>query len=213
MGEGSMSNSGPKIIAMANTLTIILVILSILSGIATGVAIGNTGDGIGFTVGLITTAIGCVLAWVSHLLLAGFGELVQNTHEILNIAKGQMAQDATLISSDKNNIQNAYQEQTELQQSNPISDTEKEHIYQNIRVKLDGVKKRRDPKECKAIMSDLEQLAGYNYKDSLLILRQSFTPLIDKVMFGLVRCPICNFSQSKEHEECSKCGILFLSED
>ena len=36
---------------------------------------------------MIVAAIGCLIAWLSNLLLAGFGELVLNTHVLLAIAE------------------------------------------------------------------------------------------------------------------------------
>ena len=83
------NDTGKKILTMANVLTVISIILSLIIGIGAGVLVGG---GIGFGIAIIIIAVGCVLAWVSNLVLAGFGELVSNTHEILKIAKTQIPQ-------------------------------------------------------------------------------------------------------------------------
>ena len=81
-------NTGVKILAMAKVLAVLMMIISIVSGIATGLF---TGGSEGFFIGLTVIAIGCLFAWLSNLVLAGFGELVANTHEMLNIMKSGSA--------------------------------------------------------------------------------------------------------------------------
>ena len=94
-------NTGKKIVAMANIFTVILIIGSIIAGVAVWDAVANNGDAVGdngdaagndiagIYSGIGTAIIGFVLAWVSNLFLTGFGELVLNSHETLAIAKGE----------------------------------------------------------------------------------------------------------------------------
>ena len=102
------NNSGQKIISMATILTVISVVVSIVIGIGLWVGIAELADGVvGFFVGLIVAAIGCVIAWVLNLLLAGFGELVSDTHELLSIAKKEAGAEKTAPSGSRNVTQSA----------------------------------------------------------------------------------------------------------
>ena len=80
-------NTGKKIVAMANIFAGIMFIGSIIAGVAVWDAAGDDIAGIYYGIG--TAVIGFVIAWVSNLLLAGFGELILNSHESLAIAKGE----------------------------------------------------------------------------------------------------------------------------
>ena len=83
-------NTGPKIIAVANIITGICIVLSILSGIILLIMSASTGSGIiGVLIALLVAGFGCVIAWVSNLLIAGFGELVSNSHAILVAVTGR----------------------------------------------------------------------------------------------------------------------------
>jgi len=87
-------NTGPKIVALANIIAGITIALFAISGIAIWVLLGSMENvGLGFFAFLIIAAVGGFLAWVSNLLLAGFGELITNTHTIAsaNIPKVQVS--------------------------------------------------------------------------------------------------------------------------
>ena len=97
-------NTGSKIIAMANGLTTALFVISIIFGVMIGQLIGTVmySSGAGFFAGFIFSGIGVVLAWISNLLLAGFGELMSNTHELLLIVR--KASSESFINVDNGNM-------------------------------------------------------------------------------------------------------------
>jgi len=81
-------NTGSKIIALANIIAVIGMILAVFIGIISAVIIGSEyGGGFGFLALLSISGIGCGMAWLSSLLLAGLGELISNTSEMLSVAK------------------------------------------------------------------------------------------------------------------------------
>jgi len=82
-------NVGSKIVAMATVDTIIGMIASVVLGIWVGFIL--IGGFWGFIVFLLVTALGCFLAWVINLVLAGFGELVSSANA-LNATVQQMQQ-------------------------------------------------------------------------------------------------------------------------
>ena len=88
-----MHNTGRKILALARIVAIIMIVGAIIAGITTGIAIGGSlnNGAIGFFAGLVTAVLGSLSAWLLNLLLTGFGELVSNSHELLDIAKKSYA--------------------------------------------------------------------------------------------------------------------------
>ena|GEM_PF-3604072 len=78
-------NTGKKILSLARVLTILMMVLVILTGIIMGVSTRNGALGLG--VAILVIGIGCLFAWLSNLLLAGFGELVSNSYELLQFVK------------------------------------------------------------------------------------------------------------------------------
>lgn len=77
-------NSGAKVKGLASFFAGLGMVGSIIVGVVT--MIGGRGFG-GFLGGVMVAAVGCLCAWLSGLVLAAFGELVQNTYEILQILK------------------------------------------------------------------------------------------------------------------------------
>ena len=65
------ANAGGKIKAVAQVLTWIGIIGSVIGGIAL--------ISMNFIAGLLTAGVGSLLSWVSALALYGFGELVENS--------------------------------------------------------------------------------------------------------------------------------------
>lgn len=72
------ANAGGKIKAVAQVLTWIGIIGSVIGGIS---LISTS-----FIAGLLTAGIGSLLSWVSALALYGFGELVENSDIRTNLA-------------------------------------------------------------------------------------------------------------------------------
>lgn len=76
--KGMFANAGGKIKAVAQVLTWIGIIGSVIGGIS---LISTS-----FIAGLLTAGIGSLLSWVSALALYGFGELVENSDIRTNLA-------------------------------------------------------------------------------------------------------------------------------
>lgn len=76
--KGMFANVGGKIKAVAQVVTWIGIIGSVIGGIA----LISTN----FIVGLLTAGVGSLLSWVSALALYGFGELVENSDISTNLA-------------------------------------------------------------------------------------------------------------------------------
>lgn len=69
-------NSGAKVKGLATTITTLVMIGSILFGLIIIVASKS------FLTGLIFAVVGCFIGWLSGLMLAAFGELVENSYHI-----------------------------------------------------------------------------------------------------------------------------------
>lgn len=78
------NNSGAKVKGLASFFAGLGMVCSIIAGIVT--MIGGRGFG-GFLGGVIVAAVGCLGAWLGGLMMAAFGELVQNSYEILQLLK------------------------------------------------------------------------------------------------------------------------------
>lgn len=76
--KGMFANAGGKIKAVAQVLTWIGIIGSVIGGIAL--------ISMNFIAGLLTAGVGSLLSWVSALALYGFGELVENSDIRTNLA-------------------------------------------------------------------------------------------------------------------------------
>ena len=133
-------NTGKKILAMAKTLVIISIIIAVILGVIVGVFLGSAvSDVAGFFAALFIIAIGCTVAWVSNLLLAGFGELVSNTLEILGVLKGigKMGEFDTEQSKphvNKELITPQMQQQTQIEAVKSIDDADLESKLQQSRI-------------------------------------------------------------------------------
>jgi len=78
------SDVGKKILTMASAFMIISILGFAIIGIYLWIGIGGMS---GFMFFLLILCIGIAIAWMLNLLLAGFGELISNTHELLTIVK------------------------------------------------------------------------------------------------------------------------------
>ncbi|MCL2628575.1 MAG: PDZ domain-containing protein [Oscillospiraceae bacterium] len=74
-------NAGKKILYLAQILTIIMAVAAFIIGLVMAAASNNFLVFLGIAIG------GSFFAWLSNLVLAGFGELIENTHELLKIAR------------------------------------------------------------------------------------------------------------------------------
>ena len=73
-------NTGSKIKKFANTLMTISCVLTLVIAIGVFIVmVGASVGGLGFFVAIIICAIGFLASWLSYLLLAGFGELIEET--------------------------------------------------------------------------------------------------------------------------------------
>lgn len=67
-------NAGAKVKGLATTIAIIMMVIFGFAGLITMFE--------NFFVGLVTILVGCLSAWLIGLMLAAFGELVENTYYI-----------------------------------------------------------------------------------------------------------------------------------
>lgn len=74
-------NIGSKIKLLAEAITAIGVVASIISGIA----FMNSGST--FVFGLIVAVLGSVLSWICSFIIYGFGQLIENTDQIICLMK------------------------------------------------------------------------------------------------------------------------------
>jgi|GEM_PF-4963780 len=75
-------NTGKKIKTLATVIAVLLMIIPVVLGIGSLLQAN-------ILLGVAILIIGPFLAWLSGLLLAGFGELVENTHEQLALLRKQ----------------------------------------------------------------------------------------------------------------------------
>ncbi|MCD8106722.1 MAG: hypothetical protein LUE20_02005 [Oscillospiraceae bacterium] len=75
-------NCGKSIQGVANVIFAIGVVIAVIEGIIVlAIAIRLDEIGIGFALCAVVVGVGCLISWVSTLLLRGFGELVWYTAE------------------------------------------------------------------------------------------------------------------------------------
>lgn len=70
------NNIGRKIKSLAKIMCWIGIIISVLAGI-----VMMTSD-LGIVGGILTALLGSLVSWLSNFMMAGFGDLVENTAEI-----------------------------------------------------------------------------------------------------------------------------------
>ena len=78
-------NIGGKIKTLAKVLTWI----GIISSVITGISMLATGDEALVLIGILIAAFGSIVSWVSSFLLYGFGQLIENTDELVKNSKKQ----------------------------------------------------------------------------------------------------------------------------
>ena len=74
-------NTGAAIKVLATILAVLMMIASVASGVYVIVEAEE------IVAGLIVIVVGCFASWLSCLMMAAFGELVNNTHKILKLLK------------------------------------------------------------------------------------------------------------------------------
>jgi len=77
--------------------------------------------------------------------------------------------------------------------------------YDKMINRVNSVVDRKDPKECRQLVADLEQLDD---QDSLQFLRQLGTPI--KISSDKITCYLCGETQQINRRICWKCGISFI---
>lgn len=96
------NNSGRKIKLMADTMAVIQIVVSLLLAIGIFVLLYRQSGGVAFFIALIVFAIGAVIAWVSNLLLGGFGDLIEETNRIRTVAEAYAKKNKVAIPERKN---------------------------------------------------------------------------------------------------------------
>ena len=91
-------NIGKKIKTLATVMSVILIIGSVIGGIA--VLVECDGDGDGAVIGWLLMLLGPLFAWLSGFMLYGFGELVDKTCDIERILRTGAANVNTENNSD-----------------------------------------------------------------------------------------------------------------
>ena len=75
---------GQKVMTLATVFAVILGIIAIIEGIVIWVGMAKVRQGgLGFLLFIVVAAVGCVIAYISYIMLYAFGELVDNTSQIL----------------------------------------------------------------------------------------------------------------------------------
>lgn len=80
------TNTGEQILGIAKIMLVIGIIISIILGFLIGTMVpaltyNENASVAAFFIGVIVAAIGCLSSYLSYLLLAGFGELIENTYK------------------------------------------------------------------------------------------------------------------------------------
>lgn len=90
-GEKEMYKSaGYKLRGVVSTITTIMMIGSVVEGIAIWVTVMNIDDElgtVGFIIGLTVAAIGCITWWLVNLAIATFAEMAINVNQIAECKK------------------------------------------------------------------------------------------------------------------------------
>lgn len=120
------TSTGEKILGLAQIMLIVGIILSVIFGFLIGMmvpAITYDEDAAtaAFFVGVIVAAIGCLVSYLSYLLLAGYGELIDNTYETHRSVE-QLRKDYTKFK--KNNVNKAGEEEVEPEEEETPTDAD-----------------------------------------------------------------------------------------
>lgn len=75
------NNIGKKIKTLAQVITLIGIIASLITGIVF-IALANNNPGWG-TLGVLIIIIGSLISWISSFILYGFGQLVDNSDKLV----------------------------------------------------------------------------------------------------------------------------------
>lgn len=81
-------NIGKKIKSLAEVVTTLGIVFSILAGIVNMI---NTG----FLVGVVFMAIGILLSWISSFFIYGFGQLIENSDQMVSLLKQEKGNGAS----------------------------------------------------------------------------------------------------------------------
>lgn len=87
-------NIGSKIKSFAQVVTIIGIVASVILGI---IFMANAGF-----IGLVVMLIGILMSWISSFITYGFGQLIENSDEMIRLMKGDD------IKQIKKNLQNEH---------------------------------------------------------------------------------------------------------
>lgn len=83
--SGMFSNIGGKI----KTLAMVLTCIGIIASVSAGISMLATGDEDLVLIGILIAAFGSIVSWVSSFVLYGFGQLIENTDELVKNSKKQ----------------------------------------------------------------------------------------------------------------------------
>ena len=86
-------NTGAAIKVLATILAVLMMIGCVAAGVFLIVEEEEIGMGLGVIVG------GCIVSWLSCLMMAAFGELVNNTHKILKLLKAMPREKPVVVMS------------------------------------------------------------------------------------------------------------------
>lgn len=82
-------NAGAKVKGLATTIAVLLMGGAVIGGLIT-MSVSES-----LLMGLLIIGVGCLAAWLSALMLAAFGELVENTYHIRKLlSEGRSAANA-----------------------------------------------------------------------------------------------------------------------
>jgi len=79
---------------------------------------------------------------------------------------------------------------------------EKDPVYQSVLGRLDETRARKNPEQCKSLVSDLRALGRYQNAEQILRELGAVT--------AKDYCPLCNASHQADRATCSQCGITFV---
>lgn len=175
-------NVGNKIMNCAIVIMCIGFTAAVISGLYI-IFSATTGAGIG--IGLLTGVGGCLMTWISGLVLYGFGKLVDNTEQLNKLYIIQRALDK-LNDNVSRLVQMRQEEQQDYERKNPVEPLQNKTVIET---------ERKEP----AFFS-LARKEGNAF----------FFPTRKEEE---IYCPNCGEKQLGNRNACWECGVRFAYED
>ena len=205
---------GKKIKIVATVMFYVLAVASVIGGFYVIFNFGSlVGTGNAILLGILIALLGCLIAWISSLMLYGYGELVDNSAIIKDLLTGSAssAEAAVRTASPFNSLAKAVNSVRTPRQNQPVQQPQAQNAYQ--------------PPQTTPAYGQARQPAGYAQQPNPYQRAGSFPPSQQQpasltgnsgwtqIDAQNVQCPNCHYSmpaeQARRYGCCPQCRMPF----